>query len=146
MDQKKLLLEVMTEMGASPQQLQQKVQRQPTLEKAREALSDLKEEAKKRYKKLAFQWHPDRNPDDPTATARFKLLGQVMEGLEKIELRPRPTVHVVQFYPQRSPFGGTATSTSTSWWSPVTPTSTSSVTSRPTTGYDARRVVFIRMG
>jgi hypothetical protein len=35
----------------------------------------------KQYRALAMRWHPDRNPGDPRATARFQELGAAMELL-----------------------------------------------------------------
>jgi hypothetical protein len=40
----------------------------------------------KQYRALARRWHPDRNPDDPTATARFQDLGAAMELLTGVDL------------------------------------------------------------
>jgi curved DNA-binding protein len=34
------------------------------------------EEIRKNYRKLAMQYHPDRNPDDPTAEAKFKEVAE----------------------------------------------------------------------
>jgi molecular chaperone DnaJ len=39
------------------------------------------EEIKKSFRKLAMQWHPDRNPGDPTAESRFKELSEAYEVL-----------------------------------------------------------------
>jgi molecular chaperone DnaJ len=47
------------------------------------------DEIKKAYKKLAFKYHPDRNPDDPAADEKFKELGNAYEVLSNAELRER---------------------------------------------------------
>src|ERR1700736_2526550 len=39
------------------------------------------EEIKKAYRKLARQYHPDRNPDDKSAEARFKEISQAYDVL-----------------------------------------------------------------
>lgn len=39
------------------------------------------DEIKKAYRKLAKQYHPDLNPDDPTAEAKFKEVGEAYEIL-----------------------------------------------------------------
>ena len=141
MDQQ-ILFQVARALDATPERLQA-IARLPNFELARKALEELKAEVHKRYKKLAFEWHPDRNPGDPEAEAKFKALGQVLKELDKLQLqRPQPVFHrVVHFY-RTSPYGGSVTTNTTAtgfgaWHpfdSPVTPT-------RP---YDARRVVFVK--
>src|ERR1700716_1539711 len=39
------------------------------------------EEIKKAYRKLARQYHPDRNPDDKSAESRFKEISQAYDVL-----------------------------------------------------------------
>ncbi len=34
------------------------------------------EEIKKSYRRLAVQFHPDKNPDDPSAEEKFKEIGE----------------------------------------------------------------------
>jgi len=34
---------------------------------------------KRAYRKLAMKWHPDKNPDDPTAQEKFQDIGAAYE-------------------------------------------------------------------
>src|SRR4030066_2090958 len=44
-----------------------------------------KDDLKKAYRKLAMQYHPDRNPDDKTAEEKFKEAAEAYEVLSNDE-------------------------------------------------------------
>src|ERR1700723_4579151 len=45
------------------------------------------EELKRAYRKLAMQHHPDRNPDNPKAEAKFKELNEAYDVLKDDQKR-----------------------------------------------------------
>ena len=45
------------------------------------------DEVKKSYRKLAFQYHPDRNPNNPEAEEKFKEASEAYEVLHDAEKR-----------------------------------------------------------
>lgn len=88
--------------------------RASTLGEAQAKLVELKTEAKKSYKKLAFQYHPDRNNG---AEDRMKKLNEDYDFVEKLNINPPPPPPPM-FYPRVTIVmggwgGGTVTNTST---------------------------------
>jgi len=53
---------------------------------------------KKAYRRLAFLHHPDKNPNDPGAAARFQKIGEAYETLSDEQKRPK--------YDSERPLGG----------------------------------------
>jgi len=47
------------------------------------------EEIQRRYRALAWQYHPDHNPDDPEAAAQFRRLVEAYEALGQAKSKPR---------------------------------------------------------
>ena len=48
------------------------------------------EEVRRRYRVLAMQYHPDRNPDDPEAAAYFRQVVEAFEAIQSAKTRKRP--------------------------------------------------------
>lgn len=46
------------------------------------------EEIKKTYRRLVKEWHPDRNPDNPSAEERFKEIQQAYDFLINEKTNP----------------------------------------------------------
>ena len=58
-------------------------------------------EVKRAYRRLAMKYHPDRNPNDPGAEARFKQIQQAYEALtgRKKQGRISPAAFYCRQYP-----------------------------------------------
>lgn len=66
--------------------------RRASFTRAQELLRALKERARKSFRRLALELHPDRTGNDETKTETFKALTQVFSELIKLEVRPPPPV------------------------------------------------------
>lgn len=86
-DQAKLFA-ALRELGIPPEDLQ--VLPRLPFPQAQEKLRIMRQIARKNYKRLAFELHPDRTGNDPVKTEKFKLLGQILTDFDKIEVRPAP--------------------------------------------------------
>lgn len=109
--------------------------RRTPFQQAVHELKLLQEQTKAKYKKLAFELHPDRTGGDEEKTKLFSEVTEANRWFQDLKMAPappQPVMRVVRMvhYPAAYPFGGTATSTSTS-------TSTHS--------YNAARVVHIKV-
>jgi molecular chaperone DnaJ len=47
------------------------------------------EEVRRRYRTLAMQYHPDRNPDDPEAAAHFRQVVEAFEAIQSAKTRKK---------------------------------------------------------
>ena len=47
------------------------------------------EEVRRRYRALAWQYHPDHHPDDPEASARFRQLAEAYDTIQQSRSRSR---------------------------------------------------------
>ena len=53
------------------------------------------EEIQRRYRLLAWQYHPDHHPDDPEAAVQFRQLAEAYDALRQVKDKPRGAA---QFY------------------------------------------------
>jgi vancomycin resistance protein YoaR len=125
------------QLGLTPQRIQA-LQSLPSFDEASRSLEVLKKEARAQYRKLVFQYHPDRNPGNVSASETLRDLGEVMRHIEALNIQqrvPQPVmqIHFVQVQHQ-----------------PVTvhvrtaPSYNTSTAGTTTSTYHAPRVAFIR--
>src|SRR3954454_24545503 len=67
---------------------------------------DSQDEIKKAYRKLARQYHPDRNPDDSAAETRFKEISSAYDTIGDSEKRKAHDRQAANPFAGASPFGG----------------------------------------
>ena len=77
--------QALLELGISPGDIA-KIRSAP-LPMAKELLARLKAQARKQYKKLALELHPDRTGGDPAKTERFTLLTRIFEDFNKLQVQ-----------------------------------------------------------
>jgi hypothetical protein len=67
-------------------------------------LQELKAKARRTYKRLILELHPDHNQGDTAKTELYMLLGRVLEELDKLKVQPLPPAPPpsVFFYPAAS--------------------------------------------
>lgn len=106
--------DVLSSLGFTPEAIAA-LQRLPTLGLAEERLEMMKTAAKALFRKYAFEWHPDRNPGDPSAAERIRLLIAVHERIQGFRVQPSQPVQVLavsfHYYPPTNPYSGTAVAT-----------------------------------
>lgn len=95
------LAAALQELGVTPAALQ--AVRMAPPEKAKLMLDELKAIAKARYRKLAFELHPDRTNGDPAKTEKFTFLSQVIKQIEAMEYRAAPPPPPMMRAPQPGP-------------------------------------------
>lgn len=106
-------IEALRELGVRVPEEIDALLREPTFEAAKAKLAELKERVRKNFRKLAFELHPDRTGGDPGKTERFKLLVQVQDSFDKLQIRPpQPRVMHVVWHNPMAHTTNTAASTS----------------------------------
>ena len=109
---RQLLEEAMEALEAPPRKVD-RLQFLPYHEAVR-VLEEMKERATELYNRYAFEWHPDRNPQDPRAPERLKALNIALTELKKVQVLPcrTHTVRAVHF-PNVTPSGSSVSVTDT---------------------------------
>ena len=72
-------------------------------------------EIKKAFRKLAQQYHPDKNPGDKTAEARFKDMNEAYTVPSDPDKRAKYDKFGAQWEQYGAPVGGPRTSTGAVW-------------------------------
>lgn len=68
----------------------QAIERAPSFEAGVQMLEQLKERAKKQFRRVALELHPDKTNNDPAKTDDFKLVAAVVDDIEKLKFGRAP--------------------------------------------------------
>ena len=151
MNQHPHIIEALRELGVQIPADFEAIQRAPTLKQAQKMLADLKDRARRNFRKLAFELHPDRTGGDNARTEHFMILSKAKEELDKIQLQPirrRPPPPPVSVSwvrapaprgPAYVPTNGMTGSVYTAYYTSATSTTTSTMGN-----FDPFRVVIMR--
>lgn len=94
------------------------VQTARTLDAAMELLRGAQATAKKEFRKLAMELHPDRNGGDQQKTEEFMHLTEVLRQFEDLTIQPMQAVQprvVIRFYNGGPSVTSTSASTTAGW-------------------------------
>ncbi len=134
-------IEALRELGVRLPEDLDAVRHAPSFEAGQAKLAELKERARRNFKHLAFELHPDRTGGDPEKTERFKRIAQAHGEVEKLQLQRRPPVQQVFVMHQYMPFHAPTPVTSTSPYAAAYASTTNSTSAN---AYCAWQVAFIR--
>jgi len=87
----------LAELGILPQDIA--VVRSVPFPQAQVHLQGLKVKAKKAYKMLALDLHPDRTGGDPVKAEKFQLLTEVLDTFERFKIEPPAPIVARVFFP-----------------------------------------------
>lgn len=134
MDERTALLAA--EMGVTKDRVL-KIRTARTLAEAQRLLEEMQADAKAAYRKLVFRYHPDRNPSDPEAGDKVRVLGVLLAEVQalRVQAPPQPVAVWVSM-------GGPITHGRPGYGATVTSTNVGTGTS---TTYDAWRVAYMRV-
>lgn len=117
-----------------------------SFEEACRQLEAFKDEVNRTYKKLAFKYHPDRNPGDPAAEAKFKALAPIRDQALALRLQPPRMQHITVIHHRSAGRVVTQPAVNADVFRRAYTNVNTTTASTTTATYDARRVVFIRVG
>jgi hypothetical protein len=103
------LAQALIDLGVTPAAIHQI--RYAPFPQAQELLKRLKEQAKKAFRRLALELHPDRTGGDTEKAARFAFLTTVIKQVEAMEVPPPPpqpqvVIEQIQFAPAQTTASG----------------------------------------